>query len=44
MTTLGPSPAEEPYAAEIADSSGISQDAAALWLPPLHCDTDGGTD
>lgn len=29
-----PSPAEEPYAAETADSSGISQGPAALRLPP----------
>lgn len=29
-----PSPAEEPYATETVDSSGISQGPAALWLPP----------
>lgn len=36
------SPAEEPYAAGIPESSSISQSPAALWQHP--CYTDGGTD
>lgn len=36
------SPAEEPYAAGIPESSSASQSPGALWQHP--CYTDGGTD